>query len=65
MDWKTRLKEEHKQLAEKREKLLIFIGTDDFRALDACEQEALKAQHDVMFSFQRILQRRIDRADAA
>ena len=65
MDWKARLKEEHKQLAEKRENLLIFIGTDDFRSLDDCEQEALKSQHDVMYSYQRILQRRIDRADAA
>ena len=65
MEWKTRLKDEYKQLAEKRENLLFFIGTDDFRALDACEQEALKSQHDVMYSYQRILQRRIDRADAA
>ena len=61
MDWKARLKEEYRELHNRREELLIFLGGEEYRKLDPRDQEALEAQHDVMRAYEGILWRRLQR----
>ena len=61
MDWKERLKHEHEDLIERRDKLRGFIGTTEFLSLEPMDQEALRAQCSLMTVYVDILTRRRQR----
>jgi len=52
---------EEKELSEKFDKLGVFIGSEEFAALDNIERDLLSQQHDTMREYRSILRSRIER----
>lgn len=55
-----RMREELKALAEKLEKLNVFIGTEKYAGLDYHSRQLMQRQRDAMQVYHDILQDRVD-----
>lgn len=58
--YQQRVIEEHHELEERRSKLLIFLGTEQFKALPGAEQERMARQFDYMTGYAIVLRERIE-----
>jgi hypothetical protein len=57
--YQERVKQEKKELDEKREKLDAFIDGDVFETLDCIDQQLLVVQADAMTTYSSVLAQRI------
>lgn len=57
--FKDRLEVEQKDLQEKTEKLLSFIGSENFQKVDDSQKTLLSAQSGIMQAYNIILKERI------
>lgn len=60
-DFKTRLKTELKELAEKQGKLLSFIESENFFKVDDVQQALLQVQCSAMGTYRNCLEQRLRR----
>lgn len=59
--WQERVVHEKEELDAKIDKLLMFIGSEQFESLDAEDKLLLRCQRDDMLSYSKTLGRRIVR----
>lgn len=57
--YQQRVVDEKTELDNKRNKLLAFFNTDEFRRLDQAEKDRLRTQNGIMGVYTEILQQRI------
>ena len=59
-DFKSRLIQEKSELSDKTGKLGSFLDSENFSKIDVRQQELLKIQHNLMKSYEWVLQQRIN-----